>query len=196
MTIVSVNNWTSNGALIRDVEKLGLIPEGLIFDATFGLGTFWAQSERVLDVVGNDLRRTEVPYNLDFTQPFPTRMWGNYSAVVFDPPYKLNGTPTDDDRYGADEKVSVSERKRRIMAGLYHTRFLIKPGGVQIVKTQNQIANGQYHDLVGDITLASRGMGMHVDAMFHMTVAPRPQRSQKRARNNYSTLLVLRERSP
>lgn len=192
--ILSVDRWPSNGHLIADVDRLGLIPSGPIFDATFGRGTFWTEARR-LDVVSNDLR-TPSTYSIDWTKPIgrDAGLLGSFDTVVFDPPYKLNGTPTDDDRYGVDEKVSVKERKRRCRVGLYNLRPLLAPGGTFLSKTQNQIANGRYHDLVGEQVAIGRGLGLHVEAMFHFLIDARPQRSQVRARNNYSTLIVFVEK--
>lgn len=190
--ILAVDRWPTNGHLIADVDRLGLIPEGRIFDATYGRGTFWTEARRD-DVIANDLRAPDVDHRFDWTKPVPLR-WGTWRTVVFDPPYKLNGTPTDDDRYGVDEKVAVAERKRRCILGLYNLRMLLVPGGTMLVKTQNQIANGRYHDLVGDQVAAAKGLGLHVEAMFHFVIDPRPQRTQVNARNNYSTLIVFRER--
>lgn len=194
--ILSVDRWPTNGHLIADVDRLGLIPEGPIFDATYGRGTFWSET-RGPDVHANDLRATD-PFGsmtrYDWTKPLDRQTWGSWRTVAFDPPYKLNGTPTDDDRYGVDEKVTVAERKRRCVLGLYNLRMLLAPGGTMLVKTQNQIANGRYHDLVGDQVAAARGLGLHVEAMFHFVIDPRPQRSQVNARNNYSTLIAFKER--
>ncbi len=191
--ILAVDRWPTNGHLIADADRLGLIPEGDIFDATYGRGTFWTEARRA-DVISNDLRAPDVDHRFDWTKPLPHNQWGTWEVVAFDPPYKLNGTPTDDDRYGADEQVTVAERKRRCILGLYNLRMLLAPGGTMLVKTQNQIANARYHDLVGDQVAAAKGLGLHVEAMFHFVIDPRPQRSQRNARNNYSTLIVFKER--
>ena len=182
---------TTNDEAVADLAKLGLCPEPVL-DLTYGRGTFW-KLHRPAALVTNDLRVAGCDHAWDFTEPLPADHHGRYATVVFDPPYKLNGTPTDTDRYGADEALPVAERLRRVEVGTDHAAALVAPGGLLWVKYQDQVANGEMHwlsDLVRD-----QLPGWTREARLFVAARHRPQRSQTRPRNNYSTLEVWRRRS-
>ncbi len=188
--ILSIGDWPTNGHMIADVAALQLIPEPVI-DLTYGEGKFWTEYQPN-DLTSNDLHKP-ADLSIDWTEVMPVEEQGQYGCAVFDPPYKLNGTPTDTDRYGVHEKVTVKERLRRIEVGARNATSLIREGGTLLVKVQNQVANGEMHwqtDMVDNAVLID-GL-FKKEAMFHFLHTARPQRSQRRARNNYSTLLVYR----
>lgn len=177
-----------NDDAVAQLAQLGLCP-GPVLDVTYGRGSFWTK-HRPTDLTTNDLRVPDVDHALDFTEPFPTAWRGAWATVVFDPPYKLNGTPTDDSRYGVDEKVTVAERLRRIRVGVANCAHLVAPGGYLWIKYQDQVANGEMHwqsDQIRD-----QLPGWVREARMFVAGTCRPQRSQRRARNNYSTLEVWR----
>jgi hypothetical protein len=129
------------------------------------------------------------PYD-DF--PFNDR---TFDAVVFDPPYKLSGTPscgTFDTRYGIAEKMSNGARLDDIVDGA--TECLRVCSAYLLVKCQDQVAGGRVRwqtDLVTE-AIVNAG-GTKVDR-FDLVTTPRPQpagRCQMHARRNHSTLLVF-----
>ena len=92
MTILTATRWPSNAEMIEDVARLGYL-DGKILDCSFGYGTFWANWTPD-DFVACDLDPEKSPcgYSVDFRDmPFTDK---SFDVVVFDPPYKLNGTPT------------------------------------------------------------------------------------------------------
>jgi hypothetical protein len=183
----------TNAQLIADVARLGYLPEPVI-DVTYGYGNFWADYQPA-QLTTNDLHQpAQHAYSYLRPEQWPEDWIRAFSTAVFDPPYKLNGTPTDDDRYGADQQMSVAQRLRELRVGAVATARLVRPHGVLLVKCQAQVASGVVHwqpDLVLDAVKAD-GWG-RVDEM-HLLNTVRPQRSQVHARRNYSTLLVLKRR--
>ncbi len=73
--------------LIADVERLGYLP-GTVLDPTYGLGNFW-NVYRPAQLTGCDIdpEKSPIGYSVDFRKlPFGD---GEFDAVVFDPPYRL-----------------------------------------------------------------------------------------------------------
>ena len=134
--IMAAYKWSNNAHLIADVIKLGFI-HGDILDATYGLGRFWSKC-RPNGLITNDLY-TEADFNFDFTD-FPQAWSKKYDVVVFDPPYKLNGTPSveSDIVYGVHKPATIEERHDLIVAGAIECLRLVKKGGFLLVKVQNQ----------------------------------------------------------
>lgn len=190
MTILSFDpERRTNAQAVAELATLGLCPEPVI-DLTYGRGKFWTQ-HRPADLTTNDLR-TDADLCQDYREPWPVQMRHRFSTVVFDPPYKLNGTPTDDDRYGVDEPATLADRLRDFEIGLEHARTLVAPGGFLWVKYMDQVACGRMQwqsDLVRDVLSAYE---LTREARMFVHTGARPQRSQVRARNNYSTLEVWR----
>ena len=75
---------------MSDCHRLGYL-EGSVLDATYGHGRFW-RDYRPPKLVPLDLDRTYGVMVADFTA-LPL-VDDSFDTVVFDPPYKLNGTPT------------------------------------------------------------------------------------------------------
>lgn len=179
----------TNAQAVAELAALGFCPEPVI-DTTYGRGKFWTQ-HRPADLTTNDLR-TDADLRHDYREPWPAQMRGRYATVVFDPPYKLNGTPTDDDRYGVDAPATMAQRLDDIATGLVWSSTLVAPGGLLWAKFQDQVACGRMQwqsDLVAD---AMRVSHFTREARMFVHTGARPQRSQRRARNNYSTLEVWR----
>lgn len=192
LPILSADTWATNADLIADAARLGLV-ESPAIDMTYGQGGFWAK-HRPDHLETNDLY-APADHALDWTRPLPWDMHRRYRTVVFDPPYRLNGTPDlgkFDERYGTGRPMPVSERLRRLRVGARNCSQLVADGGTLLVKCQDQVANGQMHWqtlMVHDMLDPER---FTLDARFHLIGGARKQRSQKRARNNFSTLLVYR----
>lgn len=184
-----------NADLIYDVHRLGYIPTP-VFDATVGPHAVFWKRHRPADLTTNDIRPDVGDHSWDYTTDPPEEWRSAFMTVVFDPVYKLNGTPTDDDRYGADQAATVSDRLFGIARGAFQCSRLVRRGGFLLAKSQAQVSNGVVHWQPGMIETAVQNTGSgcvfrKVDEL-HLLHNARKQRSQRHARRNYSTLSVFR----
>ncbi len=192
MTVHATHEWADNAALIEDVARLGYL-DGHVLDATFGLGNFWTRWQPEV-LVTNDLNPEKgAQHQYDFRK----LGWAEqeFDAVVFDPPYKLSGTPAlgeFDERYGIDQVQSRNERMKMIAEGTLECWRVTD--SFLLVKCQDQVEGGKVRwqtDLVTHMVMTAGGS--KVDR-FDFIYKPRPQpgnRQQRRARRNTSTLLVF-----
>ncbi len=197
--VMATGLWRNNAELIRDVSRLGYL-DGNVLDVTYGKGGFWTEWMPQL-LVGCDIDPDKSPigYSIDFTNlPFDDH---EYDTVVFDPPYKLNGTPdkTIDERYGVHTPTKWQDRMRLIKSGAVECarvarRFLL-------VKCQDQVCSGKVRwqtrmveDAVVGPWLPDRNSGLwrlrdRFDILSYR--AQPPGQRQLHARRNSSTLLVF-----
>lgn len=201
----AIGQWRTNADLIADVARLGYL-DGTVLDVTYGEGAFW----RVYSPPGlltNDLHKDN-----------PTGLHDDYralsfddnavDAIVFDPPYKLNGTPAMgamDERYGTGRRTTRDEVLGDIIAGALEglrvtRRYLL-------VKCQDQVEGGRVRwqtDIVTEALTGPRApespapTARKVDR-FDLVTHPRAQpagRRQLTARRNHSTLLVFEKGRP
>ena len=189
--------WKTNAAMIADaVAPLGYI-EGNVLDATYGAaGGFWTEY-RPDDLTTNDLYTDTADHHADFRDlPFAGE---SFTTVVYDPPYKLNGTPAMgamDDRFGVgtDEWPTLNSTEKMLM---------IRDGAIEcwrvtnrwlLVKCMDQVEGGKMRWQTHMITVALAAHGARLVDRFDFLTTPRPQpggRAQRTARSNYSTLLVF-----
>lgn len=191
--ILRADRWGTNARMIAEaVVPLGYI-EGDVFDATYGQhGGFWKQY-RPADLTTNDLN-APADFHEDFTDfSFDDRA---ATTVVFDPPYKLNGTPAlgdFDSRFGVGEPMTRDEKMGMIRAGAVECwritdRWLL-------VKVMDQVEGGKMRWQTVMVHNALEPLGARLVDRFDFLVNPRPQpgeRVQRTARSNYSTLLVFK----
>lgn len=185
----------SNAQLIADLAQLGYLPEPVV-DVTYGLGRFWKQY-RPLQFAACDLNPDCGVEIADFTKlPYADR---SFSTVVFDPPYKLNGTPsqggpaTSDEDYGVGGDYRTPESRHQLMRdGLTDcarvaTEFVI-------VKCMNQVVSGRVHWQVDMMTEHGQTNGLtKVDELFVYGYRVQPAgRRQEHAHRDYSTCLVFK----
>lgn len=144
MTVLAIDRYADNGELIAKVAQLGYLQDDWkILDPTYGLGTFWSRW-RPAWLYCSDIDPAKSPSpmeSLDFTaMPFHDRQ---FDAVVFDPPYKLNGTPTDtvDERYGVHQVRTWQQRMALIRAGARECARVADK--VLIVKCQDQVVSSK-----------------------------------------------------
>lgn len=197
--VMAATQWPTNGHMIADVARLGYLrAEWLTLDPTYGLGRWWTVwRPDKLEI--SDLHTVD-PF-VDFRDlPCPD---GTYEAVAFDPPYKLNGTPTAtvDGQYGVDKVASRSDRTQLILDGIKECSRVLAPNGTLLVKCQDQVNGGKVR--WQSIEFASYAMSLGlvlVDQLVYLnTPRPQPPRSrldgvesvQQHARRNYSTLLIF-----
>lgn len=117
-TIVRAYRWRTNAEMLQAAQQLGHV-SGWVLDATYGLGIWWRKL--VADGVGMDhdpIKVLPAPRGVqaDFRQP-PFRS-DAFDTILYDPDYKLSGTPTTaaskwvkregdalvDERYGVSKK--------------------------------------------------------------------------------------------
>lgn len=195
--VLAATAWNSNAEMIADCAWLGYLrKEWRTLDPTFGRGTFW-KAWRPDDLVASDLNPDLSPSgeSVDFTNlPHGNE---SFCAVVFDPPYKLNGTPTADvdERYGVHVVRSRDDRHKLMLNGLAQCARVLAPGGFLLVKCQDQVNGGKVRWQSDMLTVRAAALGLEkVDALQFLAYRAQPDgTSQEHARRNYSTLLVFRK---
>jgi len=176
------------------VASLGYL-DGKVLDVTYGYGVFW-QLYKPDDFTACDLdaEKSPIGYSVDFTQlPFEDM---SFDAVVFDPPYKLNGTPTDavDERYGVHVVSKWQDRLQLMCDGLIEC--IRVSNKYVLVKCMDQVVSGKkVWQTIAMYEMAWNYRATLVDR-FDMLVTPRPQpegRRQVHTQGNYSTLMVFKK---
>lgn len=192
----------NNAQAIADCVTMGyLAHDSLVADVTYGEGGFWKLwKPSELTFFATDLDEAKSPdgASVDFRDlPYVT---GHMDVVVFDPPYKLNGTSTagspSDERYGVDQKASVLERHGLMLDGLTECLRVTKPGGLVFAKCQDQVCAGrmQWQSHMMALHGGMQGADLH-DSLMVMSYRPQPEgRTQKHIRRDYSTLLIFKKR--
>lgn len=188
--VLGAHDWRTNGHMIEDVARLGYL-DGRVLDATLGESTFWNEWKPEY-LATNDLYKPAL-YNHDFRY-FPENWAGFWDSVVFDPPYKLSGTPSlgqFDQRYGIDRPMKVQDRLKLILDGAVECWRITK--GFLLVKCQDQVVSG---NVVWQTSLIKDTLSWHdarlVDRFdFIYTPRPQPVARQVHARRNTSQLLVF-----
>lgn len=193
--IYAISKYNSNAELILDVHKLGLILEtDRVLDATYGNGVWWKRF-RPAGLITNDLYEGYPDMRFDFrAPPFPDE---TFDVVCYDPPFKLNGTPTArvDRPYGVGQPRTRDERLRLIVEGLEGLAPIVKRGGRLMVKGQNQVNGGNVRWQMIDIANRGMGLGFKVEEILFPQFGYRPQPGERQvhARQNYSFLIVLKK---
>lgn len=196
--VMSIGKWATNADLIADCARLGYLrSEWKTLDPTYGYGTFW-QKWQPDELVGTDLdpAKSTTGRGVDFTcLPWQA---GTFDAVVFDPPYKLNGNPSDtagmDERYGVHTYTDWRDRMELIRRGLTECDAVYNGTGYLLLKCQDQVCSGKVRWQTVEFTnhAAALGLGL-VDRFDLLSYRPQPAgRRQVHARRNSSTLLVFK----
>lgn len=202
--VLAIGEWRDNAEMFAAIATLGYL-DGTVLDATYGEGTFWRDFRPEL-LVTNDLYKAA-----DTGFDYRAMRWcgnrhlpdGWADVVVFDPPYKLSGTPAlgeFDYRYGIAVRMSRDERLADIRAGALECYRVC--GRILIVKCQDQVEGGRVRWQTDLITRAIEEAGGRKVDRFDLHYTPRPQppgRRQITARRNHSTALVFEKptgRSP
>jgi len=197
MTVPAASNWPSNAHLIEDVAALGYLhKDWFTLDPTYGEGVFWRRWQPD-NLTRTDLIPEKSPDNwrgVDFTDlPWEDEVW---DAVVFDPPYKLNGTPSaTDHRYGVNVVRTWQERHQLIRDGIVECARVLKPGGIFLLKCQDQVCSGKVRWQTFEFATYAGFHGLDLIDRFDLLGTSRPQpagRRQVHAHGRPSTLLVFR----
>jgi SAM-dependent methyltransferase len=188
-TILAAQAWATNAELIADCARLGYLT-GRVLDPTYGRGKWWT-AWCPDGLVAHDLKTDGV----DFRHlPHPDE---SFDAIAFDPPYKLNGTPTDkvDAPYGVDVVDTRDGRHQLIRDGITECKRVLALDGHLLVKCQDQVNGGKVRWQTHEFTGHAQTLGLRlVDAFLILGHREQPAGTrQVHARRNYSTLLVFRK---
>lgn len=189
----------TNAEMILHCAELGYLrDDSFILDPTYGLGNWWklwTPSKGLHAIRRHDLDPDKAP---DGAMDFTAMLYSDemFDVVAYDPPYKLNGTPTAsvDAAYGVHEPRTVKERLDLMKAGLIESIRVTKPRGIVLVKCQDQVVSGKVVWQTQIMAARATFLGCEVEDMLHVS-SYRPQppgRRQVHAARNYSTLLIVR----
>lgn len=203
MTAFAIMGGT-NADMIVACNQLGYIHESdLTLDVTFGQGRWWSKW-RPGQLVTNDINRyTLADLHYDF-QHLPPEWTDTFDVVAYDPPYKLNGTGgshPSDKGYGVDGTyTSIADKHELIMAGVRQCARVVKPGGVLLIKCQDQVSSGkvrwQTFMIYEYLTPHVHRPCELIDLLHLEGYRAQPEgRRQVHARRNYSTLMVFKRRT-
>lgn len=205
---LSVGAWQTNGQLIAEVARLGWISDDMtVLDVTYGHGKFWTdyKPQHLLGVDLNPSKSDPRVGPVDFLNPpFASR---SFDVVVFDPPYKLSGTPSLDDfdeRYGIEAPSRWQDRMTLITTGAARCADLARHH--LLVKVQDQVCSGAMRWQTREVAASVEPLGfrqadrfdfgaLRLDEDEELDVRRgRPQppgRKQVHARHQASQLLVF-----
>ena len=197
--IYAATRWPTNAHMIVDCVRLGYLrSEWLTLDPTYGLGTFWRLWEPK-NLVKADLYTHDITKGidqLDFTRmPEIPDNW--FDAVVYDPPYKFNGTPSPQEiRYGVHKSTRWQDRLELMIAGAIECARVTKKGGFLLIKCMDQVVSGKVvcqTDFMTNAACVTSGT-TKIDRLDFLTEPrPQPHSRQIHARRNYSTLLIFQK---
>lgn len=121
-----------------------------VLDATWDRGVFWKDLDALgvlaYDRVTNDLHKS-ADYAYEF-QSFPQDWASSFDVVVFDPPYKLNGGTTNSSHYTTQRYGNLSMNYQLVPKyyeeGCAEVHRILRPGGIMVLKTQDQVVSGKF----------------------------------------------------
>lgn len=212
MTIRSATPWPTNGQLIADVASLHIRDTDLVVDLTWGKGQWWKNytppGGLVSCIWADDpdllIRLKDNPTLVTILDFGNTQMPDDYADVVcFDPPYvAMGGRDTSGhaefmNAYGlyAAAATPVLMHLNNLRGAVEAVR-ICKPGGLILWKTKNYVSSGELHMQTMWTWRDALKMGLEVhDEFRHVghTLGQPPGRRQVHARQNSSTLFVLRK---
>jgi hypothetical protein len=186
----------TNARAIDELVALGrLRPDDTVLDSTHNGGRFWSRWRPGRLVAGDLDPAHPVDVVLDATRlPFPDR---SFDVVVFDPPYKLVGTPrmAMDADYGVHRYSPELAVLELLRAG---TREAIRVARrVALVKCMDQVVSGHQQWQTVEVHLEARAAGAYVADELPVW-APVPQRPGKQVhvRGRPSTFIVIEPPRP
>lgn len=192
-SLFRAQEWPTNGHLIATVARFGYIVDPVL-DATYGDGVFWQEWKP--DALTTSDLHTPAMYAWDFTA-LPL-LDASFSTVVFDPPYKLNGTSRAQDRhvdepYGVHEKVHWQDKLDLIAAGAKECARVA--GMYLLIKCMDQVCSQKmrWQSILAYEAVTENPRWRLVDQFLYLN-DPRAQDPNRRvlhAQGNYSTLLVF-----
>lgn len=193
--VPAVHNWPSNGHLISAAYELGYVG-GHVLDMTYGDGGFWTQvglESRIHPIASITINRGEHDFRHIPEQD------ASFDTVVFDPPYKLNGTSRldMDERYGVDVPARWQERHLLMAQGFLEGIRVLRKGGYLLVKCKDQVSSGAMRWQTDMLTDLAKAVEVTKVDRFDLTGhnIPQPEgRNQLHAQDRASQLLVFKKR--
>lgn len=203
--VLACDHWKNNAYLIRDgVARLGYLRRNLLtLDPTYGQGVWWrlwrphVLFDHDIAMDGHDFRE----------MPYPD---GMFPQIAYDPPYvSMGGRATTKirkfyEQYGLiGAPTSPQKLQALINDGLTEMYRLAAPKGIVIAKTMNYVSSGKLQ--LSELWTMNHAeqLGFVIEDRFILHGRPRqqPKRTrkdgkkskQKHARNNASTMFVLRK---
>lgn len=191
--VYSAAKYRDNSELIDACRRLGYISDSaLTLDPTYGLGNFYNVYRPRWLVTGDAHTRADM--KLDFTRlPFRSATFG---TVIFDPPYKLNGTPSYADRpYGVHTYTRWQDRIALMRLGQNECARVVKVGGLVLTRCMDQVVSGKVRFQSDIMTEAGKNTSLRKIDQLLLLTNPReqPHSRQVHSRRNYSTLLVFQK---
>lgn len=187
---------------IADLAALGYLNKDQhTLDATYGQGRFW-RKWRPWDLITNDrdIGRS-VHWHFNY-RAFP-ELWGappRFDVVVFDPPFKLNGTGGSHaiaEAYGVDDPYrSLDDIVDDCWAGMDECVRVTRPRGLIIYKTQQQVSGARVRPLAHQMCVhATEDLGLRLeDELYIVGYRKQPEgKPQRHARSNCSAIQVYRK---
>jgi hypothetical protein len=165
-SVMAISVAKNNADLMVECADLGYLDESHItVDPTYGLGRFWTKF-RPTTLLASDLdpERSPIGRSVDFRQlPYADR---SVDRVVFDPPYKLNGTGgshASDEAYGvATAGVRWQDKMQLCRDGITEAERILKQGGMLLVKCQDQVCSGKVRWQTIDFTNHAASLGFRL----------------------------------
>lgn len=196
----------TNAELMMDCIELGYVrPQldgddvGPILDATYGEGGMWKDVDPPHALIKNDLDPDRGDVHFDYREP-PAKWAGLFSTIVFDPPYKLQGSHSTGNaelsqRFGLSNYQSVADIHSDMRLGVLQLYSCLREHGFMLVKCQDQVAGGQMRWQTHLVASWAGEVGLHVvDQLMVAGYRPQPKgRVQRTAHRDYSSLMVLRK---
>lgn len=188
--IHTISDRRDNAELIEDAAALGYV-RGVCLDLTYGEGSFWKRY-RPDGLVTNDID----PMKGDYHEDFRATSWlsRSYGTVVFDPPYKMGGTPASpemDARYGTSKVMTRGEILCGLVGGLAEACRV--SDDLVLVKLMDMVSSGKMRwqsDVATDVARACEFR--KIDILILPGGRQQPEgTAQKHARHAYSTLLIF-----
>jgi hypothetical protein len=191
--VLAIGTWRTNAELIADIARMNYITDPVLDLSVGAKAGFWTQY-RPASLTTNDLDPSVVAdhhYDATGRTPFSD---GEFATVVWDPPYKLAGTPASgemDRRFGTTKYRPRGAVASLVCAGLTEAARLASEW--VLVKVMDQVVSGNVCWLTDIATQQAADLGWRKVDRFDLR-GGRPQppgRTQKHARRNHSTLLVF-----
>jgi tRNA G10 N-methylase Trm11 len=198
--VLAAQPWRTNAELIADVASLGYLKkDDLTLDPTWGRGIWWNVWQPTT-LVKHDLYKLDGVDFRDLPEEDDT-----FDAIAFDPPYVSAGgrstttIPEFHDRFGMTKAPSSpAGLQDMINDGIAELQRVLKPKKVLLVKSKNYVSSNKLW--LGTIKTLNyaQSLGFEcLDMLQHLsgTMPQPPGRRQVHARQNYSTLLVLKNKA-
>lgn len=193
--IYAAQKWPTNAHMIADVVRMGYLDsKSLTLDASYGKGNFWT-IWRPGNLVTLDLDPDKsVDIQASFTVlPFADN---TFDRVIFDPPYKLNGTPSKADYpYGVHEYKRWQTRIALMELGQAECARVVKKKGYLLTKCMDQVVSGHVRWQTDIMTEIATEAKLKKEDRVDFLTDPREQPHERQChfRRNYSSLLIFRK---